>query len=499
MTRNFLQGRGSEAGRLGALCRRLLLAIVVVALAASLLAAGPAFAAERFAGPGGAGAVPCTNRSIPCDFRTAVTTAAAGDVVTALSGDYGTIAGGQVNVAASNVLVRGEPGRPRPILTIPAAYPGAALRFSSTSSVRYLDVRNPSGQGVFFARDIDQVIVRAGGTPSAACTPGDGGLVRNSICVATGSGGLAAGVAVGGAVPYTVTLRNVTAIATGANSVAVRSNAAFGAQATVNAINTIADGTLDDVSAQSNGSAGTTATVNIGYSNFATSSASGTGASVNPSPAGSNQTAAPGFVDRAAQNYHQAAGSPTIDAGITDPANGALDFEGEPRALGASTDIGADEFVPLAPPPPPPPPPPPDAPVVVSDASMLRTRFAVGAGPTALFAARRRRPPRGTELRYTLSEPAQVRIAFERLLPGRRVGRSCRALSRRVRRYRRCTRAVPVGTLLRRGLMGRNRTAFSGRIGRRALRRGNYRATITATDTGGNTSVPRRLTFTIVG
>lgn len=486
---------------------------IIGALGASLLGAVPALAVERFAGPGGTGAAPCTNRSTPCDFRTAVGAAGAGDVVTALSGDYGTIAGGGITVLASNVLVRGEPGRPRPVLTIPAADPSAALRFNgSGGTARYLDLRNPSGQGLFFAQEIDQAIVTAGSALAFACVPANGGLVRNSVCLATGSSGTTAGVTIGGAVSRTSTLRNVTAIATGANSAAIYSAAGSGAQVTVNAINTIADGTSTDLKATTDSTAGTTATINIGYSNFDTSATAGTGASVNPSPAGTNQTAAPTFVDRAAGDYHQAAGSPTIDAGFTDPANGAFDFDGDTRVLGARTDIGADERIPPpAPPPPPPPPPLPppsppvapppsllsDPPVAVSAASMLRTQFAVGPAPTALFA--RRRPPRGTEFRYTLSEPAEVRIAIDRLLPGRRVGRTCRALSRRVRRYRRCTRTVRVGTLLRRGLTGPNRTAFTGRIGRRALPRGNFRATITATDTSGNTSPPRQLAFTIVG
>ena len=49
----------------------------------------------------------------------------------------------------------------------------------------------------------------------------------------------------------------------------------------------------------------------------------------------------------AAGDYHQAAGSSTIDKGATSPANGAIDLDGDPRALGkGGTDIGADEFVP---------------------------------------------------------------------------------------------------------------------------------------------------------
>jgi hypothetical protein len=43
-----------------------------------------------------------------------------------------------------------------------------------------------------------------------------------------------------------------------------------------------------------------------------------------------------------------------------------------------------------------------------------------------------------------------------------------------------------------------NSLKFSGRIGRRALRPGSYRATITATDAAGNKSRPKTLSFKIV-
>jgi hypothetical protein len=44
----------------------------------------------------------------------------------------------------------------------------------------------------------------------------------------------------------------------------------------------------------------------------------------------------------------------------------------------------------------------------------------------------------------------------------------------------------------------RGRIGFSGRIGRRALRPRRYRVTLTATDTAGNRSRPRRASFRVV-
>jgi hypothetical protein len=67
-----------------------------------------------------------------------------------------------------------------------------------------------------------------------------------------------------------------------------------------------------------------------------------------------NQTAEPLFVNPAAGDLHEAPGSPTIDAGASDPLMGGLDLDRSPRAQppcvgGAPTpDIGAYELVPTA-------------------------------------------------------------------------------------------------------------------------------------------------------
>jgi extracellular elastinolytic metalloproteinase len=148
--------------------------------------------------------------------------------------------------------------------------------------------------------------------------------------------------------------------------------------------------------------------------------------------------------------------------------------------------------------------PPPESPPTTSDTrapsvsgfSMSHRRFRVGPGPTARVS---RRAPRGTTFRFRLSEPATARIAIGRARPGRAVRGRCRRPSRRLRGRRRCTRYVSEGTLVRRDLpAGARRVAFSGRIGRRALRPGGHRATISARDEAGNRSRGRRLTFTIV-
>lgn len=121
--------------------------------------------------------------------------------------------------------------------------------------------------------------------------------------------------------------------------------------------------------------------------------------------------------------------------------------------------------------------------------------FAVARAATPVLARARR----GARFRYRLSERATSTIAIARLLPGRRAGRACRAPSSRLRHARRCTRVRAVGKLVRRGqAAGPRAVVFSGRIGRRALRPGLYRATIHAVDPAGNRSRAVSARFRIV-
>jgi hypothetical protein len=129
---------------------------------------------------------------------------------------------------------------------------------------------------------------------------------------------------------------------------------------------------------------------------------------------------------------------------------------------------------------------------VLSGVSMTSRRFAVARAGTPVSA---RRVARGSAFRYVVSAPALVRIQITQVLAGRRAGRRCLAPRRGAKPN--CKRTIVLGTLTRRAKAGANRTAFSGRIGRRPLRPGNYRATLTAS-AGGQRSASRSVTFTIV-
>ena len=133
-----------------------------------------------------------------------------------------------------------------------------------------------------------------------------------------------------------------------------------------------------------------------------------------------------------------------------------------------------------APPAQPPGNPPPGGDVTAPGLDRLRavpSTFALAARPTPRNAGRRR-VPRGTSLRFRLTEAATVTLSFHRRLAGRRSGSRCVKPTRRNRRAKRCTRHVAVrGKLTRRSVAGANRVRFSGRIGRRALKLGRYRLT----------------------
>jgi hypothetical protein len=116
--------------------------------------------------------------------------------------------------------------------------------------------------------------------------------------------------------------------------------------------------------------------------------------------------------------------------------------------------------------------------------------------------AGRSRTPRGTRFVYTLSEAAAVKIAIDRMLPGRHANRSkrskCVAPSDAKRRTKSCRRYRWVVTLRASKEAGRRATSFTGIVHGRALKAGRYRARITATDSAGAPSPERRVRFTIV-
>ena len=140
---------------------------------------------------------------------------------------------------------------------------------------------------------------------------------------------------------------------------------------------------------------------------------------------------------------------------------------------------------------------PPPAPTIngltVAPSAMAATWWR----PRSVAPARRRRV--GATVRYRLSMPATVRFTVERRVSGRRdeVGR-CVANLVLPRPQSTCTTTVTVpGDFTVKGTRGANRFWFSGRIGGRALRLGDYRLTATVAPEDSRTS-PAHADFWVV-
>ena len=114
--------------------------------------------------------------------------------------------------------------------------------------------------------------------------------------------------------------------------------------------------------------------------------------------------------------------------------------------------------------------------------------FRRGRAKTPITGVATRKAPKGTRFRYTLSEAATAVIDLQRILPGRRKDGKCRKPTAKLRQAKKCKRYVSRGKLTRLSLGGPNRVSFSGRLGRKKLAAGKYRAVLTATDLAGNKS-----------
>jgi hypothetical protein len=242
--------------------------------------------------------------------------------------------------------VHGLDGAPRPVINNASSIGLGAI--GSGSTVRYLEVTSPgAGTGGGAALDVqngstaDNVIAEglAGNSPNGCQTEGGAAATatfRNSVCKADGAG---AAVSASDSLDQfdTVTLRNVTALST--SGAGILATNLMSKSVIVNAVNTIARGGTFDAQAGHFGSAA--ANVNLSYSNY--SSHTGNDASAVVSDQGHNQSTPPQLTG----DFHEQVGSPTIDAGVNDAANGSTDFDGDSRSLGSGvTDIGADEYVP---------------------------------------------------------------------------------------------------------------------------------------------------------
>ncbi len=84
-------------------------------------------------------------------------------------------------------------------------------------------------------------------------------------------------------------------------------------------------------------------------------------------------------------------------------------------------------------------------------------------------------------------------------MTGRKVGKSCKPKTKKNRKRKKCTYQKTDTTIRRSGVAaGDLAIAFNGKVGKRKLARGTYRATFVVTDASGNVSTAKTLVFKIV-
>lgn len=313
-----------------------------------LLAPAAASAAVRFAAPSGGGTA--CSQIAPCDIQTAVEDAAVvnGDEVILLPGTYNT--GTNPLVSNDAIYIHPAAGAARPLINSNSGF--AVVIGGPGGTLENVEVRTSAGGIALIlgagsnARRVISIASAAGAigchlVPNAGNSP----LLRDSACIATGTGGIgvnsSAGVTAGNSA--IARLRNVTAVATGADSAGIETTSTgSGGSVTVDGLNVIASGTSYDIGAIG-GTGGSAAFANFSFSDFDTQFET-TNGSVSDPGSDSNLTAPALLVNPAVGDVHQRPGSWTIDRGSRDLAGDSLDIDAESRSQGAAPDIGADEL-----------------------------------------------------------------------------------------------------------------------------------------------------------
>jgi hypothetical protein len=461
---------------------------------------GPAAAwATRYASSTGTSSESCASPATACDLKTAVAgngvnNPKAGEEVIVEPGTYKVTT--KIESTVAPLTVRGAAGQPRPVITSKAVtvFKGSGL------SLAYLTIEQSglSSEPAIHVNEstVERMLIR--GEPSGNVLVDDfNGTLKDSVIVARkGSTSGAVGMVANGG-PDTETLRNDTIVAESeeehATAIEVdQQEASPKTKLTINAYNTIAINTAGkpDVFATAGG------VVAMNHSDYA--KPEGEGEVVE----GAGRVKAPPlFVEAAKGNFAEATGSPTIDAGLNEEANGPFDYEGNPRTSGAATDIGAFEVQVPAPPK-----KEPETPKGTSGGTVPGT----GSTPLVLgqpFESDERwresrskgskKLPVGTVFTFTLNQAATATFTFTRKVQGRKVKGVCVARTRRNLHKRRCTRSIR-STLTLGGHVGLNAIDFQGQVSGGKLPRGSYSVVVTVTNAFGQRASSAPLKFTIL-
>jgi hypothetical protein len=255
---------------------------------------------------------------------------------------------GLIGQGAPNLNIHGEFGQPRPVIN----EPGIGQIQISSGTFSYVDIESGANNAFNLSGGtMERVFMRGAGNGNVVCQC-YGGVLRDSVIVSTGPTAPLGVVSNGGTAVGTY--RNVTAIATDPSASAILiDQGGTPNPLTFDGYNVIAHSPSSaDVAAYGNG-----ASITLHHSNYRTSQELNSGV-VKDAPGDPHQAATPLFTNAAGFEFSEAPGSPTIDAGLSDPLNGPVDFSGDTRTLGMGTDIGAYEYTPAAAPGPSPTSPP---------------------------------------------------------------------------------------------------------------------------------------------
>jgi hypothetical protein len=327
-----------------------------------------ASATIRFAVPGGtSSSATCTTTGDDCSlrhvFEDVILTA---DEVVVLPGTHDLGSSGVVVRTGSNsVNIHGQDGQPRPTITANTSFFVFSLCQSSCpadlSTIRRLRIQNTgAGSALFFYGGtvgnpvtIDDVVAIAGTGTSGLAILGFAQLgktseatIRDTLAYAPNS------ASNGGAISSEMNLvmRNVTAVAPASTGIAFTQlpmcddGGGCSGDTGTQVVNSILEGGPGGADVRTttstNGCGACFGNVSLDYSNF-DGVLNCSGCAITPVGFAHNQSAAPLLVGGG--DVHQQPGSPTIDRGVDDVANGSTDLDGNPRKLGAAPDIGAFE------------------------------------------------------------------------------------------------------------------------------------------------------------
>lgn len=262
-----------------------------------------------------------------------------GDEVLLAPGTYETDDELEIPSGAANVTIRPRDPETRPVIDSTAT---TALQITGpNATVRGIDIVHDSGPSpALFALSSTATIrnvfsISNGDTPCQI----SGGLLTDTICVATSAGGRALRVSVGAVGTLSPVVRNATLLATGNTGAGIYASAGgSGAAVDLDVASSIVAGGGFDVETQA--PSGASIDVALAASNFESRSIDPGTTITDPAAAG-NQTEEPVFVGF---GLEQAPESPTVDAGLVDDETGDTDVYGDPRPQGAGNDIGADEL-----------------------------------------------------------------------------------------------------------------------------------------------------------